>query len=58
MNSSPRCRRRGNAGLRVEVVELALKDRDDVPGDVLVDLGVVQRAAAPDAGLLLRDVAG
>jgi hypothetical protein len=45
-------------GLVVEVVELALEDRDDVPGDVRVDLRVVQGAAAPDAGLLLRDVAG
>ena len=32
------------AGLGVEVVELALEDRDHVPGDVLVDLGVLQRA--------------
>ena len=32
--------------LRVEVVELALEDRDDVPGDVLEDLGVLERAAA------------
>ena len=30
-------------GLVVEVVELALDDRDDVARDVLVDLGVVQR---------------
>ena len=30
-------------GLVVEVVELALEDRDDVPGDVLEDLRVVQR---------------
>ncbi len=30
--------------LGVEVVELALEDRDDVPGDVLDDLGVAQRA--------------
>ena len=33
-------------GLVVEVVELALEDRDDVPGDVLVDLGVVERPPA------------
>ena len=32
------------AGLGVEVVELALDDRDQVPGDVLVDLGVLERA--------------
>ena len=40
-------------GLVVEVVELALEDRDDVPGDVLVDLGVLQRAGAALAALLL-----
>ena len=33
------------AGLGVEVLELALEDRDHVPGDVLVDLGVLERAA-------------
>ena len=32
-------------GLRVEVVELALEDRNDVPGDVLVDLWIGQRSA-------------
>ena len=31
-------------GLVVEVVELALEDRDDVPGHVLVDLRVFERA--------------
>jgi hypothetical protein len=31
-------------GLVVEVVELAFEDRDDVPGDVLADLRIVQRA--------------
>ena len=31
-------------GLVVEVVELALEDRDDVPGDVLADLRIVERA--------------
>ena len=34
------------AGLAVEVVELVLEDRDDVAGDVLDDLGVVQRSGA------------
>jgi hypothetical protein len=29
-------------GTRVEVVELALEDRDHVPGHVLVDLWVVE----------------
>ena len=33
-------------GLVVEVVELALEDRDDVARDVLVDLGVLERALA------------
>ena len=33
-------------GLVVEVVELALEDRDDVPRDVLEDLGVFERALA------------
>ena len=42
-------------GLGVEVVELALEDRDDVPGDVLVDLGVLERAALALAVLLLAD---
>ena len=32
--------------LGVEVVELALEDRDDVAGNVLEDLGVLDRAAA------------
>ena len=40
-------------GLVVEVVELALDDRDDVPGDVLVGLGVLERAGAALAALLL-----
>src|SRR5207248_8253027 len=34
----------------VEVVELALEDRDDVAGDVLVDLGVLERARAARGG--------
>ena len=38
--------RRNFCGLGVEVVELALDDRDDVAGDVLVDLGVLERSAA------------
>ena len=33
-------------GLVVEVVELALEDRDDVARDVLADLGIVQRPLA------------
>ena len=39
--------------LRVEVVELALDDRDDVTGDVLANLGVLEcsRAAGSRAGL-------
>ena len=41
-------------GFVVEVVELALDDRDDVAGDVLVGLGVLQRADAALALLLLR----
>ena len=32
-------------GLGLEVVELALEDRDHVPGHVLQDLGVLERAA-------------
>ena len=40
-------------GLVVEVVELALDDRDDVTRDVLVDLGVVDRARSA-LGLGLR----
>ena len=36
--------------LGVEVVELALEDRDDVAGDVVVDLGVLEGPAA-SAGL-------
>ena len=40
-------------GLVVEVVELALEDRDDVPRDVLADLGVLERALA---ALALRAV--
>ena len=40
-------------GFVVEVVELALDDRDDVPGDVLVGLGVLERADAALAPLLL-----
>ena len=33
------------AGLRLEVVVLALEDRDDVPGHVLEDLGILERAS-------------
>ena len=40
-------------GLGVEVVELALDDRDHVAGDVLVDLGVLERADPALAGLVL-----
>ena len=40
-------------GFVVEVVELALDDRDDVPGDVLVGLRVLERADAALALLLL-----
>ena len=39
--------------LGVEVVELPLDDRDHVAGDVLVALGVLQRADPPLAGLVL-----
>jgi hypothetical protein len=34
-------------GFVVEVVELALEDRDDVAGHVLDDLGVLERSLAP-----------
>ena len=40
-------------GFVVEVVELALDDRDDVPGDVLVGLRVLQSADPAFAALLL-----
>jgi hypothetical protein len=40
-------------GFVVEVVELALDDRDHVPGDVLVRLRVLERADATLAALLL-----
>jgi hypothetical protein len=40
-------------GFVVEVVELALDDRDHVAGDVLVRLGVLERAEAALASLLL-----
>ena len=40
-------------GFVVEVVELALDDRDDVPRDVLVGLRVLERADAALAALLL-----
>ena len=43
------------ARLAVEVVELALEDRDHVPGHVLVDLGVLERA---DRALALLGLAG
>ena len=39
-------------GLGVEVVELPLEDRDHVAGDVLVDLGVLERADLALAGLV------
>ena len=42
--------------LGVEVVELALEDRDHVAGDVLVDLGVLERAELALAVLLLARV--
>src|SRR5919197_4404601 len=38
-------------GLGVEVVELALEDRDHVPGDVVVDLRVLERPDPPLAVL-------
>src|SRR5690606_18601884 len=41
------------AGLGVGVVELPLDDRDHVPGDVLVDLRVLQ---APDRALAPLDL--
>ena len=45
MNSSSSvCPSRNLLGLGVEVVELALEDRDHVPGHVLEDLGVLERA--------------
>ena len=37
-------------GLGVEVVELALDDRDDVAGDVLANLGVLERPWRPAVG--------
>ena len=37
-------------GLGVEVVELALEDRDDVAWDVLANLGVLERSLATDGG--------
>ena len=40
-------------GLGVEVVELPLEDRDHVPGDVVVDLGVLEGADLALAVLLL-----
>ena len=33
-------------GLAVEIIELAFDDRDDVPGDVLVDLRIGERTAS------------
>ena len=41
-------------GLVVEVVELALEDRDDVAGDVLADLRVVERPLAAGGGRRLH----
>ena len=43
-------------GLGVEVVELALEDRDEVPRDVFVDLGVLERADLALALLRLGEV--
>ena len=43
-------------GLGVEVVELPLEDRDHVAGDVVVDLGVLQRPDLALAVLLLARV--
>ena len=40
-------------GFVVEIVELALDDRDHVPGDVLVGLRVLERARPALAALLL-----
>ena len=42
------------AGLGLEVVELLLEDRDHVPGDVLHDLRVVERAALGGDGTWLH----
>ena len=57
MNCSSVCSpRRKLAGLGVEVVELPLEDRDHVPGDVLVDLRVLERAELALAVLLLGRV--
>src|SRR3954447_11721876 len=41
-------------GLIVEVVELALEDRDDVPGDILADLRVGERPLAAVRGRWLH----
>ena len=47
MNSGSSISPRMNfAAVGVEVVELALEDRDDVAGNVLEDLGILDRAAA------------
>jgi hypothetical protein len=43
-------------GLGVEVVELPLQDRDHVPGDVVVDLRVLERAALALAMLPLARI--
>jgi hypothetical protein len=40
-------------GFGVEVVELSLEDRDRVPRDVLVHLGILERADPPLPGLVL-----
>jgi hypothetical protein len=52
-------------GLGIEVVELPLENRDDVPGHVLEDLGILERSGAGAWGLgafegcrLLRDPSG
>jgi len=42
------------AGLRLEVVELPLDDRDHVPGDVLQNLRVLKRAALGGYGYWLH----
>ena len=41
-------------GLRLEIVELALEDRDHMPGHVLKDLGVLKRSALGGDGTWLH----
>src|SRR6185312_3761137 len=40
------------AGAVIEIVELALEDRDDVAGDVLVELRALERSPAAGLGQL------